>query len=76
MGFSGGYFTGHELHAHGLGPLSEVVQHALAVPFFEVILPPVGVFLPVGEHGVDQAASLCAAAVTALGLSMRAHIRR
>jgi len=31
-----------------------MVQDALAVALLEVILPPVGVFLPVGEHGVNQ----------------------
>ena len=34
------------------------MQDPLAVALLEVVLPPVGVFLPVGEHGVDQAREL------------------
>ena len=58
MVFSSGVIGGDELHAHSLGLLSEVVQDPLAVALLEVILPPVGVFLPVGEHGVDQSGQL------------------
>lgn len=65
---------GDESHAHGFGPLGEVVQHPLAIALLEGILSPVGVLLSFGQHGVDQAGHLWAAAVTALGLSMRAHM--
>lgn len=58
MVFSSKVVGGHELRAHGLGPLSEVAQHPLAVTLLKVILPPVGVFLPLGEHGLDQSGQL------------------
>lgn len=76
MVFSNRVVGGYELHAHGLGLLSEVVQHPLAVALLKVILPAVGVFLPVGEHRVDQSGQLVCSSRTALGLSMRAHRRR
>lgn len=53
MEFSSSGCRGDELHAHGFGTLSEVVQHALAVPLLKVVLSPVGVLLPVVKHGVD-----------------------
>lgn len=58
MVFSGGVVAGNELHAHSLGLLGEAVQDALAVALLEVILPSVGVFLPLGQHGVDQSGQL------------------
>lgn len=41
-------------HAQLLGAASQVVQHTLAVALLEVVLPLIGVFLPLGQHGVDQ----------------------
>ncbi len=43
-----------ELHAELVGALVEVVQQALAIPFFVVVLALVGVFLALGEQRVDQ----------------------
>ena len=31
--------------------LREVMKHALAIAFFEIVLPLIGVFLAFGEHG-------------------------
>ena len=58
MVFSSGVVGGDELHAHGFCPLGEVVQDALEVTLLKVVLPPVGVLLAVGEHGVDQSGQL------------------
>lgn len=77
MVFSSSAIGGDELHAHRLGFLGEVVQDPLAVAFLEVILPPVGVLLPVAEHGVDQAGQLVGSGGDgARAKSMRAHMRR
>lgn len=74
MAFSSGVVGGDELHAHGFGLLGEVVQDPLAVALLEVILPPVGVFLPVGEHGVDQSGQLVGSGRDGLGfVHARAH---
>ena len=74
MAFSSGVVAGDELHAHGFGLLGEVVQDPLAVALLEVILPPVGVFLPVGEHGVDQSGQLVGSGRDGLGfVHARAH---
>ena len=74
MVFSSGVIGGDELHAHSLGLLSEVVQDPLAVALLEVILPPVGVFLPVGEHGIDQSGQLVGSGRHRFGLvHARAH---
>jgi hypothetical protein len=45
----------HNLHPHLGGTLGEVVQHALAVAFREVVLPLIGVFDALGEQGIDEA---------------------
>ncbi|MBT9160601.1 MAG: hypothetical protein DDT26_01888 [Dehalococcoidia bacterium] len=77
MVFSSGVVGADELHAHGLGLLGEVVQDPLAIPFLEVVLPPVGVFLAVGEHGVDQSGQLVGSGCDGTRVkSMRAHMRR
>ena len=74
MAFSSGVVGGDELHAHGFGLLGEVMQDPLAVALLEVILPPVGVFLPVGEHGVDQSGQLMGSGRDGLGfVHARAH---
>ena len=74
MVFSSGVIGRDELHAHGLGLLGEVVQDPLAVALLEVILPLVGVLLPVGEHGVDQAGQLVGSGRDGLGfVHARAH---
>ena len=51
----GNWFDGHERHAELLGASGEVVDHALAVTLLEIVLPLIGVLLPLGEHGVDEA---------------------
>lgn len=51
----GNWFDGHERHAELLGAPGEVVDHALAVTLLEVVLALIGVLLPLGEHGVDEA---------------------
>ena len=58
MVFSGGLPAGDELHSQGLCLVSEIVQDPLAIVFFKAVLRPVGVFLAIGEHGVDQARQL------------------
>ena len=55
---SGGRFAGSELHAHRLGALREVVQHPLAIALLALVLPRVGVPLPLGERGVDLPSEL------------------
>ena len=61
MVFSSGVGRRDELHTYGFGLLREIVKDPLAIPLLEVVLPPVGVFLPVGEHGVDQSGQLVGA---------------
>lgn len=56
--FSSGVVRINKPHANGFGFLSEVEQHALAGAFLEIVLPLVGVFLPVGGHGIDQVGQL------------------
>jgi len=56
------------MHAHGFGLLGEVVQDALTVALLEVVLPPVGVLLAVGEHGVDQSGQFVGSGRDGLGL--------
>lgn len=58
MVISGRLRHGDELHAQCLGLLREVVERTLAVAFLEVVLPPVGVILATGKHGVDQPSQL------------------
>ena len=52
---------GHDLYAHLGGALGEAAQHTFAVALLVVILALVVIFLALGEHGVDQRASLWAA---------------
>ena len=52
MVFSSG-LSRDELHAELIGALVEVVEQALAIPFFVVVLALVGVFLALGEQRVD-----------------------
>lgn len=47
--------------------LGEVVPDPLAVSLLEEILPPVCVFLPMGEHGVDQSGKLVGSGCDGLG---------
>lgn len=54
-GSLGNWFDGHERHAELLDPPGEVVKHALAVTYFEIVLPLIGVLPPFGEYGVDEA---------------------
>lgn len=74
MMFSNGVVGGDDLHAHSFGLLSEVVQYPLAVALLEVVLPPVGVLLAFGEHGVDQSGQLVGRGRDGLGfVHARAH---
>lgn len=66
--FSSGLFGSDELHAHSFGALSEISQDALAVTLLVVVLPLVGVFRALGEHGVDQPGELVRGGGHGLGL--------
>jgi NAD(P)-dependent dehydrogenase (short-subunit alcohol dehydrogenase family) len=68
MVFSSGVIGGDELHAHGFGLLGEVMQDPLTVALLKVVLPPVGVFLTVCEHGVDQSGQLVGSASALRGM--------
>ncbi len=54
MAYSRGLFGGDEFHSHFGGALGQLPQHTFAVAFFEVVLAQIGVFLALGQHGVDQ----------------------
>lgn len=60
MNFSGGlgdwfWFDRIEHHAELQGAPGEVVDHALAVTFLEMVSSLIGVFSVLGEHSVDDA---------------------
>ena len=52
--FLGGLFSGDEFHTQLVGTLGELPQDSLAVAFLIVVLALIGVFLALGQHGVDQ----------------------
>ena len=51
-------FGDDEFHAHFLGTLSELAEHAFAVALFVIFLTLIGVFLALGQHRIDQASEL------------------
>ncbi len=76
MHFSGDRFRRHDPHAHLRSALSQVVQHTLAIPFLEGLLPPIGVLPTLGGQRVDQQSKFVGSSRVRLGLSMREHMRR
>ena len=58
MVFSSSLLSGDEFHTHLFGALSELAQHPFAVALLLVVLALLGVFLALGEHGVNQPGEL------------------
>ena len=76
MSFLGALLDSHHFHAKLFGPHGQLAQDSLAVALLAIVLPLVDVFFSLGEHGVNQPSQLVGCrCVTALGLSMRAHMR-
>ena len=67
-----------EFHAEPVGALVEVVEQALAISFFVVVLALAGVFLALGAQRVDQTQTreLVTGGGTVFGLSMRERNRQ
>ncbi len=54
MVYLGGLFGGDEFHAHFVGTPGQLSQDPFSVTFLKIVLARVGVFLALGQHGVDQ----------------------
>ena len=66
--FLDGWFDGDESHAHFVGTLIELAQDPFTVAFLILVLALVGVFLALGQHGVDQPRQLVGRCGDRLGL--------
>ena len=75
MAFSGAWFSGHKPHSHFDGPLIELSHYPFAGTLRGIVLTWVSALLSLVSMVWISRASLCAVAVTALGLSMPEYMR-